>query len=123
MNYELITKAEFDAACAKFAPAKWIVFTFKYFSSSTEKKDLKVSNTIVNTLLVAFFAMMLGVILDMPTKYLIPFVIIYCGLLIPMVGLMFAAAKFNNLRHDKIRKELGGITIDEYMGLVQKFGS
>jgi len=121
MNYELITEKEFDAACAKFTPPKWIVFTFKYFSKSTEKKDLKVSNIIVNTLLVAFFAMMLGVILDAPTQYLIPFIIIYCGLLIPMVGLMFAAAKFNNLRHDKIRKELGGITKSEYEKLVYKF--
>ena len=121
MNYELITKEQYLAACAKYPAANWIKWTFKYFSSSAETKDLKLSKTIVNVLLIAFGAMFLGVAFNVPTAYLVPFIIIYCGLLIPMVLLMFFAAKFNNLRHDKIRKELGGITIMEYENVVNKF--
>lgn len=121
MNYELITKQQYEAACAKYPAANWIKWTFRYFSSSTEKADLKVSKNIVNILLLTFAVMFLGVAFNVPTKYIIPFIIIYCGILIPLVLLMFAAAKFNNLRHDKIRKELGGITIMEYENIVNKF--
>lgn len=121
MNYELITKEQFLAAVAKYPPAKWIKFTFKYFSSSAEQKDLKVSKTLVNIMVVAFTILFFGAAFNVATKYLVPFIIIYCGILIPLVLLMFAAAKLNNLRHDKIRKELGGITINEYEILVDKF--
>lgn len=121
MNYELITKEQFDAACAKFPASSWIKFAFKYFSSSTEKKDLKLSKTIVNILVVTFIVLFVGVIFEVRVKFLIPFILVYCGLLIPMIALMFFAVNKNNLRHDKIRKELGGITINEYMILVNKY--
>jgi uncharacterized membrane protein len=116
-----ITKAQFEAAVNKYPPAKWIKFTFKYFSASAEKGDLKVSHTLVNIMLVAFVVMLFGAAFNVATKYLVPFIIIYCGILIPLVILMFLAATFNNRRHDKIRKELGGITIGEYEKLVYKF--
>ena len=60
MNWEDVTKEEYDAAYEKHLPKAWIRFAYKYFSKSTEKKDMKPSKTILGILmslfLVGFFA-------------------------------------------------------------------
>lgn len=121
MENSTITAKQYNDACAKYPPSELIKFMFKHFSSNTEKEDMKLSRTIMNILVILFAIMFFGVAFEVGVKILVPFIIAYCAILIPLGVLIFLTVKFNNLRHDKIRKELGGITKSEYEKLIYKF--
>ena len=60
------SREEFLAIYAKHLPKKWVRFAFKYFSKQTEKKDMKLSNTIVFLLAAGFLVGMIGTIAQWP---------------------------------------------------------
>jgi len=117
-----ITKKQFDAATNNHLPNNWIKFTYKYFSSETEKKDMKLNNTIIFTLLSLFVVGFVSTILKLPKRIIIITALIYSILLAILVLYLLSAVILNNNRINKICKELG-ITKEEYNGFVIKFYS
>jgi ABC-type phosphate/phosphonate transport system permease subunit len=115
-----ITKAQFDRAYNQHLPAKWIQFAFRYFSKSTEKKDLKVSNIIVYILLATFLLGFFGTVMGWSRAVIGTVTFIYTGILTVLVGFLLAAVWSNNRRLKKIMKILG-VTKQEYNDLVDKF--
>ena len=115
-----ITKSQFDAAYNQHLPPKWIRFAFRYFSKSTEKKDMKLSNIIAYTLLATFLLGFFGTVMKWSRMVIGIVTYIYCGILAVLVGFLFAAVKLNNRRLKKIMKILG-VTKQEYNDLVDKF--
>jgi hypothetical protein len=109
-----ITKEVFLRAYNKNLPNGWTKFAFKYFSQSTKKEDKWISR-IIRYILISLFALgFLGAVLDLNNNYMlmtiIPFVIILAGIVMPMLGGFLM--NINRIR--KIRKELGGITAQQY---------
>lgn len=115
-----ITKEEFEKVYNKHLPSKWIVFAYKYFSDSTEKKDMTLRKWIVNTLLITFAILFFGVVFNLPNKLLIMFSVIYATTLISLVGYLFSAYFLNKKRIEKIYRELD-VTPEQYNELVGKF--
>lgn len=115
-----ITKTQFDRAYNQYLPPKWIQFAFRYFSKSTEKKDMKLSNIIAYTLLATFILGLFGTIMKWPREVIGIVTYIYTALLVLLVGFLFAAVKLNNRRLKKVMKILG-VTKQEYNQLVDKF--
>lgn len=119
-DWTKITDEQFDAAYNRHLPSAWIKFAFRYFSKTTEKKDMVVSRTIMGILLGTFGVGFIG------TIFVLPRVVIgtaTCTLGIILAGLvlyLFSAAKLNNWRLNKIAKELG-VTKREYDWLAEKF--
>jgi len=115
-----ITKEQFDAACNKHLPSAWIKFAYKYFSKETEKKDMKLNKVIWYVLGVLFAIGFFGTAFHMP-HFLIGLVTIpYAIILSVLVLYLFSAVKLNNLRLNKIAKELG-VSNEEYDKLAMKY--
>ena len=118
-KYTEITKTEFNVVYNSHLPNKWIKFAYKYFSKTTEKKDMALKNNLVFIMLGLFFigffstAFHLNTLVGLAT---IPYAII----LSVLVLYLFSAVILNNLRINKIRKILK-ITKKEYNILVSKF--
>jgi len=119
-TYAAITKEEFDKAYDQYPPKKWIRLAFKYFSSSTEKKDMKPANTIAYILLGSFVLGLFGTIMKWPRAVIGTVTYIFCGILTTLVIFLFAAVKLNNRRLKRVMKKLN-VTKQEYNLLVQKF--
>jgi sulfite exporter TauE/SafE len=115
-----ITKEEFDKAYNKYSPNGWIKFAYKYFSQSTTEKDIKLSKTISYILIGLFLVGFIGTILNV-SKLIIGIATYVFGIVLASLVLyLFSAVILNNIRLNKIRKELG-VTKEEYENLVDKF--
>jgi len=115
-----ISKAQFDQAYNHHLPNGWIKFAFKYFSQSTEMKDLSVKRTVVGILLGLFGLGFLATVIGLPKVLVGIPTIAYCIILATLVLYLFSAAFANNWRIRKIRKELG-INKYEYDALVSAY--
>jgi protein-S-isoprenylcysteine O-methyltransferase Ste14 len=121
-TWEKITKEQFDAAYNKYPASKYIEFAFKYFSKSTEKKDMAISNVVIYILLGLFAVGFFGTALSASRKLIAISTIIYSIFLAVLVFYLFSAVKLNNIRINKIRKELG-VSREEYDALINKYYS
>jgi hypothetical protein len=122
MDINKITKEQFDTAYNKFPPNGWTKFIFKYFSKSTEKKNMVVSSTLGWILGGLFAAGFIETVLNLPHALILVSVLLYSGILVVLAIGMFGALIMNNLRINKIAKTLG-VTIEEYNSLVSKYYS
>ncbi len=121
MGFKDITKEQFLAAYNKHLPNGWTSFVYKYFSQSTKPEDMHVKKIFQGSLiglflfsLIATMANASRLVIGIPT-------VIFTILLFSFGILAFGAFIMNNGRIKKIRKELGGITAEEYNALVEKF--
>ena len=115
-----ITKEQFDKAYNSHLPSKFIKLAYKYFSTSTEKKDYGVKNTVAYTLGGLFLAGLVATILNASHAVIAAFVYTYGVILVFLVGGLFTAVIMNNFRIRRICKELG-IQGWEYNNLVSKY--
>lgn len=120
MNINNITKEQFNSACNEYPPSKWIYYAYKYFSDTTEVKDMKLKIWINNALLITFTLLFVGVVFELPRIFILIPSYIYMFTLIPLVAYLFSAVFLNNLRIKKICKKLG-ITVKEYGELSSRF--
>jgi magnesium-transporting ATPase (P-type) len=116
-----ITKEQFWAAYNKFPPNIWTKFIFKYFSKQTKKEDKWLENIFIGVEIVLFLIGMLGAILKWNELAIVVPTIIFGILLAVLVLGGFVAVFMNNFRINKIRKELGGISIEEYNRLAEMY--
>ncbi len=114
-----ITKEQFWAAYNKFQPNGWTKFIFRYFSKSTKNEDKWVKNIFIGVEVALFLTGMLGTILEWNKSAIGIPTIIFGILLVTLVLGGFVAVFMNNFRIRKIRKELGGISKEEYNRLVE----
>jgi len=121
-DWKTITKEQFDAAYNKFPANGWTKFIFKYFSKSTEQKNLVVSSTLAWILGGLFAAGFIETVLNLSHTLILVSVLLYAGILVVLAIGMFGALIMNNLRINKIAKTLG-VTIEDYNSLVSKFYS
>lgn len=117
--FDRISKEQFDEAYNNYLPSGWIRFAYKYFSKESESMDVK--NSVVYTLGGLFIAGMIATMLNLSDKIIKWFLIPYSIGLAILVLYLFSAVFLNNWRIRKIRKELGGITADEYNALVSVY--
>jgi len=115
-----ITKEEFDNAYNKYLPNKFIIFAYKYFSKTTEKKDMWLNSIIVYILIALFLGGFVATIIDKSNDFIKIFTILYAIILTTLCGGITTAMLMNNWRIRKIRKFLG-ITKWEYNNLVDKY--
>lgn len=115
-----ITKEEFLLVYEKYQAKAWIKWAFKYFSKSTEKENMKLSNSVAWVLgslfLVGFFA----TVIDLPRAIILTVTVTYFILLAILVFFLLAAVLANNMRIKKIAKDLG-LSVQEYNKLVDKY--
>jgi hypothetical protein len=112
-----ITKEQFDSAYNKHLPSKFIKFAYKYFSTSTEQKNMELKNSIAYGLLGLFLVGFLGTVFNANKTFIKIFVGLYAIILSALVLYLFSAVILNKIRIGKIKKELG-ITSDEYNSLI-----
>ena len=117
-----ITKEQFDAAYNKHLPSDWIKFAYKYFSTSTEQKNMDLKNSLTYFLGGLFLIGFLGTVFNANKNFLKFFIGLYASMLSVLVLYLFSAVILNNLRIEKIKKELE-INSDEYDALVSKYYS
>jgi len=122
MDWKKITKKQFNDAYNTYPPSGWIRFAFKYFSKSTEKKNLKPSRTITIILLTLFGLGMWGTIQGWPRAVVGTVTLLYGVLLAILVLFLLAAVWSNNARIGKIRRILG-VSKWEWNLLVDKYGA
>lgn len=119
--HRVITKEEFLEAYNKHLPNGWTRFIFKYFSKTTKPNDKWLKNIFIGVEVGLFFLGMLGTILNWSKLAIGILTIIFGTLLVILVGGAFIAVFMNNFRIRKIRKELGGISKQEYNRLVELY--
>lgn len=119
-NFKKITLEEFIDAYNSHPPNSWIRFAFKYFSKSTERKNMKLNNVMTIILLSLFGFGMLGTILGWSRAIVGSAVIIYSVLLTILVLFLLIAVWMNNSRIKKIAKSLD-ITLEQYGYLSDKY--
>jgi len=115
-----VTKRQFDKAYNTYPPNKWVKFAYKHFSKETEKKDLKLSNTLVFILLGLFLVGFFGTVFNAPRALIGSVTITYSIILSVLVLYLFSAIFMNNRRLKKIAKLLG-VDMKEYNRLATKF--
>jgi len=115
-----ITKKQFDEAYGAYPPNWWTRMAFKYFSKSTERKNMKPSITIAVVLGIMFLTGMLGTIMKWPRAVIATVTWIYMVLLTVLVFSLLAAVWMNNARIKKIAKKLG-ISLEDYNKLAEKY--
>jgi VIT1/CCC1 family predicted Fe2+/Mn2+ transporter len=115
-----ITKRKFDNATKKYPPAKWIKFAFKYFSKSTEKKNMKLSNGFAWFLGGAFLFGFFATVLKLPRPIIAVTTVTFVSVLTLLVLFLLAAVLMNNRRIKKIAKHLG-VSLQEYNKLADKY--
>lgn len=117
--FDKITKEQFLTAYMNHLPSGWVKFAYKHFSKSSESMDVK--NAVVYTLGGLFILGMIATMLNLSDKIVGFFVIPYSIGLAVFVLYLFSAVFLNNWRIRKIRKDLGGITAEEYNALVSVY--
>jgi hypothetical protein len=116
-DWTTITKEQFDAAYNKHLPSGWVKFAYKYFSTSTEQKNMSLKNGLAYFLGGLFLVGFLGTIFNVNKVFIKIFVGLYAIMLSVLVLYLFSAVILNKIRIGKIKKELG-ITSDEYNSLI-----
>jgi len=116
-----ISKEEFLDAYNKFLPNRLTKFIFKYFSKSTKSEDKWLKNIFISVEIGLFILGMLGTMLNWSKLAVGIPTIIFGILLVILVGSAFIAVLTNNFRIRRIRKELGGISKQEYNMLVELY--
>jgi hypothetical protein len=119
-TYKAITKEEFDRSYNKHLPGAFLRFAFRYFSKSTEKKDMKVSRSIAWVLGGSFLVGFLGTVLNLPRLVIAIGTYALCAILVGLAVIILGGAWGNNLRLRKVRKILN-VSRREYEWLVDKF--
>ncbi len=117
-----ITKEQFDNAYNKYLPNKFIIFAYKYFSKTTEKKDIWLNNIIVYILIFLFLGGFIGTIIDKSDDFIKLFTFPYAIIFTILCSGITAAMLMNNWRIRKICKKLG-VNKWEYNNLVDKYYS
>ena len=120
LEFNKITKEQFDDAYDQHLPGGWIKFAYKYFSKKTEKKDFAPRRIIIGILLGLFGTGMLGTILNFSRAIMLPVTLAYSILLTVLVFYLFSAVFGNNWRIRKIRKILG-VNKYQYNQLADRF--
>lgn len=120
MDWRDITLEEFMDAYNSYPPNGWIRFAFKYFSKSTERKNLKPSKWVVGILLGLFGIGMLGTILNWSKAVIGTVTLSYSILLAILVIFLLIAVWMNNKRLKKIAKKLG-VNMKEFNWLSNKY--
>jgi len=115
-----ISKEQFDAVYNKYPANKWTKVAFRYFSTDTSPNDMSVINIIKYTLIGLFLIGLIGTILNFPRLLIGIATVTFTGILVLLGILMFGAFIMNNLRINKIRKELD-ITKEEYDILISAY--
>ena len=115
-----VSKEKFVAAYNKFAPKKWIKFAFKYFSKSTEAKDMKLSQSFTWILLILFVVGFVSTVANLPRTVIAVSTIGFSVILSVLVLFLLAAVLSNNKRIKKIAKELN-VTLQEYNDLADYY--
>lgn len=121
MSIQVITKEQFLTAYNKYSPNGWTKFAYKYFSQSAKKEDKWVSKTFQYVALALFLAGMIGAIFNLSSTYMKCMIFPFCAIIVIVSILMSSAAIMNNLRIRKIRKELGGISMEIYDALASMY--
>lgn len=117
----IITSDQFLKAYNNHLPSGWIKFAYKYFSTETVNKNMKLKNSVVYILISFFIIGFIGTILKAPRIVIGIATISYSIILAVLVLYLFSVVKLNNLRIKKIRNELGGISAEEYNKLVEMY--
>ena len=120
MDWKKITKEQFDEAYNKYPPNWWTRMAFKYFSKSTEKKNMKPRQFLVGFLLALFLVGWFGTAFNFSRALVGTVTIVYSIVLAVLVLSLFVAVFMNNARLKKVAKELG-VTIHQYNLLVDKY--
>lgn len=115
-----ITKRQFDKAYNSYPPNRWVKFAYKHFSKDAEKKDLKLNNTLVFTLLGLFLVGFFGTVFKAPRPLIKWVTLGYSAILTLLVLYLFSAVFMNNRRLKKVAKLLG-VNMKEYNRLATKF--
>lgn len=115
-----ILKSEFDEAYDKFQPSGWIKFAYKYFSKSTEKKDMSLRNHVTFGLLALFLLGFFGTAFKASAAFIGTVTIAYSIILAILVLYLLSAVLLNNRRLKKVMHKLG-VSKEEYNQLVWKY--
>lgn len=121
LKKNMITEEEFWVAYNNHLPNGWIKFAYRYFSNETLNKDIVLNNVILYILIGLFGIGFIGTMVGIPRSIIGTVTIAYSIILASLVLYLFSAVKLNNIRINKIRKELGGISADEYNKLVEMY--
>lgn len=116
----MISKELFIDTYNKNEPNKFIKFMFKYFSSETEKKNMRLSNTVLYSLMSLFNLGYFSTLLKFPRYVISGFTYMYMLLLIVLVFSIIIAAIMNNFRIKRICKALN-IKHTEYNKLAKEY--
>lgn len=114
----MINECEFVNVYNIYKPNGYIRFIYKYFSTNTHHRDMRVSNTIT-TILISLFAggFVSTMITKENSKMTAIFTIIYGILLVVLCICVLIAILMNNRRITNIANKLG-ISREEYIKLV-----
>jgi len=115
-----ITKEQFDAAYNKHLPNGWIKFAYKYFSQQIEMKDMILKKDLAIIIGGLLFIGFICTVINILKIFVAVITIAYSAILSALVLYLFSAVILNNLRINKIKKELG-INSNEYDALVAKY--
>lgn len=103
----MITKEQFLAAYNKYQPNAFTKFMFKYFSESTEKKDMMPNKIVLDVLIGLFGFGFFSAILDLSNSLIANVTLAYLAIIVVMFGCISTAAIMNNFRLKKVMKDLG----------------
>lgn len=117
-----VTKEQFENIYNLYTPNKWTILAFKYFSTSTLKKDLKPRMFFIYSWMTLFSFGFLGTLLKLPRIFIGIPTFLLGGILILLGIFLLGAGIMNNRRIRKIRKILG-LSKTEYNKLVNKYES
>ena len=120
MDISKITKQEFDLAYNKFQPNLWTKLSFRYFSTNTEKSDMKVRKSLQWVMIALFLVGFVSTVIGLPRPIIAFATITYSLVLLALGIFMGMGALMNNMRIKKISKVLG-VTKWEYQALVDLF--
>lgn len=120
MSWKDITLEEFMDAYNTYPPNGWIRFAYKYFSRSTERKNMKPSRFISFTLLGLLLVGLLGTAFNLPHALIGIVTYAYVIGLGVLVLYLLSAVLMNKGRLKKIAKKLG-VNMQEYNWLSDKY--
>jgi len=119
-NWKDITKEQFDNAYNQHPPNRWLIWTFKYFSTKSENKPLSPSWIVGMVLGISFLMGFFGTVFKAPRAFIATATYILMGVLVVVVFNTLFVAWANNLRLRKIRLILG-LSRQEYGWVVDKY--
>lgn len=116
-----ITKEQFLEAYNKYPPSKWVIFAFKYFSKDTKQENKWLTKSLTNLMSLMFIAGFIGTVINLGRIFIGLVTAVFCLTLL-FIGIVMGIGRIlNNRRIGKIRKELGGISKQEYNILADEY--